>query len=90
MIGNQTLQLKYARRISGITFIGYAQSKKIGMPKLATITCIKFSEFYQDALKRRRVGIPLTGLTPPHFDACLNPGFPTLYVMLVFLFNCLR
>ena len=44
----------------------------------------------EDGLKRRRVGIPLTGLTPPHFDACLNPGFPTLYVMLVFLFNCLR
>ena len=32
----------------------------------------------EDGLKRRRVGIPLTGLTPPHFDACLNPGFPTL------------
>jgi len=30
------------------------------------------------------VGIPLTGLPPPHFCACPNtgPGFPTSYVVV--------
>ena len=30
------------------------------------------------------IGVPLTGLTPPHFDVCPNtgPGFSTLYVVV--------
>jgi hypothetical protein len=39
-----------------------------------------------------RVEIPLTGLTLPHFCACLKPGplFPMSYFMVSFVFNCLR
>ena len=35
-----------------------------------------------------RFGIPLTGLTPPHFCACPKPGpgFPTTYVVGLFFF----
>jgi hypothetical protein len=35
-----------------------------------------------------RVGIPLTGLTRPHFCACLKPehGFPTSYVGTVVVY----
>ena len=41
----------------------------------------------QISFQERRVWIPLTGLTPPHFGACPEPGlrFPTSYVM-VFLY----
>ena len=39
-----------------------------------------------------RVGIQLTGLTPPHFCACSKPGpwFPTSYVVVFFVFSELR
>jgi hypothetical protein len=38
------------------------------------------------------VGIPLTGLTPSRCWACPNPGHgcPTSYVVIFFVFNCLR
>jgi hypothetical protein len=33
-----------------------------------------------------RVGIPLTGLIPPHYCACPKPrhGFPKIYVAVIF------
>jgi hypothetical protein len=33
------------------------------------------------------LGIPLTGLTPPHFCGCPNPGygFPTPYVVFFYV-----
>ena len=36
--------------------------------------------------QERRVGIPLTGLTPPHFRACSNPeyGYPMSYAVVIF------
>ena len=39
-----------------------------------------------------RVGIPLTGLTPPHFGVCSKPepGFPTPYIVVYFVFSELR
>ena len=46
---------------------------------------IKRGGFYQE----RRVGILLTGLTLPHFCACPKPepGFPTSYVVVFFVFK---
>ena len=34
--------------------------------------------------RKGRVAIPVTGLTPPHSDACPKPGpgFPTSYVVV--------
>ena len=34
-------------------------------------------------------GIPLTGLSPLHFCACLKPGprYPTSYIKVIFIFN---
>jgi len=39
-----------------------------------------------------RVGIPLTGLTPPHICACPTPGpgFPLACVVVFYMFNDLR
>jgi len=39
--------------------------------------------------QKGRVGIPLIGLTPPHFCACPmpGPGFPTSYVVVYFVFS---
>jgi hypothetical protein len=38
------------------------------------------------------VGIPLSGLTPPHFCACPIPGpeFPVQYAIINFVVNCLN
>ena len=37
-------------------------------------------------IQEGKVRIPLTGLIPPHFCACLKPGpgFPTSYVVVFF------
>jgi hypothetical protein len=45
-----------------------------------------------DLNQRGRIGISLTGLTPPHLCAYSKTGpvFPTPYVVLIFMFNCLR
>jgi hypothetical protein len=47
------------------------------------------SSSYQEG----RVEIPLTCLTQPHFCVCPKlkpgPGFPTSYVVIFFVFNCL-
>ena len=42
-----------------------------------------------DPVIKRAVGIPLTGLTPPHFSVCPKPrpGFPVWYVVVVFVFS---
>ena len=37
-----------------------------------------------------RVEFPLTGSTPPHFCACPRPGPGASYVMVFFMFICLR
>jgi hypothetical protein len=44
--------------------------------------CIVVGNLYQEG----RVGIPLTGLTPPYFCACPKPGpaFPMSYVVVIF------
>jgi hypothetical protein len=44
-------------------------------------------DFLIDKVKRRRVEIPLTGLTPPQFCAFSKPkpGFPISYVVVFIL-----
>jgi hypothetical protein len=43
----------------------------------------------EPVIKRGRVGITLTGLTPPYLCACSKPGpgFPTSYIWVFFCFR---
>ena len=43
----------------------------------------------EDPVIKRRVGIPLTGLTPPYCCVCLKPepGFVTLFLVVFFMFS---
>jgi len=43
----------------------------------------------RSSYQKRRIGIPITGLTPPHLCTCLKPGpiFPMSYVVVFFVFS---
>jgi hypothetical protein len=47
---------------------------------------------WRSSYEDERVGIPLTGLTPPHYLACpkSGPGLPTPYVVVCFVFSEFR
>ena len=70
---------KYRLNIAILTF-NNNQSNQILMPN-------GLSKIF--SYQKGRVGIPLTGLSPPHFCACPNPGpgYPTSYVVVSFVFR---
>jgi hypothetical protein len=52
------------------------------------IVCLCMYCYWRTRYKEGGVGIPLTGLNPPHFCVCSTPGpgFPTSYVVF-FVFS---
>ena len=72
---------------------GFIYVLPLGVPVIkrgGVYICITVgSSSYQEG----RVEIPLTCLTQPHFCVCPKlkpgPGFPTSYVVIFFVFNCL-